>query len=112
MATIHYFTVTEEHIKLLRNAYVGWDDCEYGAPQINPKRPYGNSDVEEDVAELLGIKAEGHEWGEKLSTKQSRYCRAIHEETRKALQIFLSTGEMKAGKYMLEGYSNKWKLAE
>lgn len=41
--------------KLLKRAYVGWEDSETGAPCINPKRPYGNSDVAEDVREILDI---------------------------------------------------------
>ena len=29
------FTLTEEHLKLLRHANVRWDDCEFGAPAID-----------------------------------------------------------------------------
>lgn len=50
---INEFNLKEEHIKLLRAMYVGWSDCEYGAPEIDPKRPYGNSYVEGDVHEIL-----------------------------------------------------------
>jgi len=32
------FQLTEQHVTLLRNAYVNWDDCEFGAPAINCKR--------------------------------------------------------------------------
>ena len=53
---IDIFEMTENHIKLLNNFYVNWDDCEFGAPCINPKRPYGNSSGVDDVAEVLGIK--------------------------------------------------------
>lgn len=48
------FELKEEHTKLLQHAIIEWDDCETGAPAINPKRPYGNSSVAEDVAEILG----------------------------------------------------------
>lgn len=47
------FTVTDEHVKLLRRFQVGWQDCETGAPEIDPKRPYGNSAVPEDIHEIL-----------------------------------------------------------
>jgi len=50
------FEITREHLKLLKNMYVGWDDCEFGAPNIDPKRPYGNSDVINDIANALSIK--------------------------------------------------------
>ena len=45
--------LTEEHIKLLRNMYVGWGYCEFGAPEIDPKRPYGNSHVIGDIHTIL-----------------------------------------------------------
>ena len=54
MRLVTEFTVTEEHLKLLRRAYVGWDPCEFGAPAIDCKRPYGNSDVISDIGEILG----------------------------------------------------------
>ena len=102
MSTV--FEVTEDHIRLLRAAYVGWDDCEYGAPAVNCKRPYGNSspNVEPDIAKLLGWALEGDDGDEPcLSEQQRDRARTLHEETRHALQIFLATGEMKPGTYRL-----------
>jgi hypothetical protein len=55
------FALTREHLKLARRMYIEWDNCEYGAPAINPKRPYGNSaslwtpGVSDLVAESLGV---------------------------------------------------------
>ena len=40
-AIVKEFWLKEEHIKLLRAAYVQWNNCETGAPEIDPKRPYG-----------------------------------------------------------------------
>lgn len=88
------FTVTDEHIKLLRRAYVGWEDCEYGAPSIDRKRPYGNSGVAGDIAEILGW-----DWDDSLTDEQVDRARELHKETQTALQIFLITGEMKTGTY-------------
>ena len=45
----------EEHLKLLKEMYVGWNECEFGAPEIDPKRPYGDSDVYEDMNKILGL---------------------------------------------------------
>jgi len=39
------FVLTENHIKLLRKAYVTWEDGDFGAPSIDTRRPYGNSSV-------------------------------------------------------------------
>ena len=101
------FTVTEEHIKLLRNAYVKWDDCEFGAPAIDCKRPYGNSSVLYDVAEILGYKRMGEDWSwpsQELYDKLNR----LHKETLTALQIFLSIGIMEPGYYKSTDYGSTW----
>ncbi|MCU1325011.1 MAG: hypothetical protein JWN34_381, partial [Bryobacterales bacterium] len=55
------FFVTSEHLKLLQRMCVGWQDCEYGAPEIDPKRPYGNSSVEYDILEILGVKPDSED---------------------------------------------------
>lgn len=44
---------TADHMTLLRATYWNWNDCEFGAASMDPKRPYGNSDVDGDLAELL-----------------------------------------------------------
>ena len=94
------FTITPEHIKLLRAAVVRWEDCEFGAPAIDCKRPYGNSNVIEDIVEILGYDQASY---------VEDYLRKIHQETLMALQIFLYTGEMKTGKYVSERYGAVWK---
>lgn len=43
----------ENHLALLRRCCWSWNDTEFGAASLDPKRPHGNSDVEEDLAELL-----------------------------------------------------------
>lgn len=101
------FTVTEDHLKLLRRAYVGWDDCEFGAPAIDCKRPYGNSDVTGDIAEILGIPAgEDEELAPDVEDRLTR----LHGETATVLQIALATGEFRAGRYARERYSADWRL--
>lgn len=107
------FTVTQEHVKLLRHAYVDWDDGEFGAPAINCKRPYGNSSVPEDIAEILGWDLFEDEHGERhLSKEQGRRARDLHKGTKTALQVFLCTGEMKPGLYrQAQQYdSRSWEL--
>jgi hypothetical protein len=101
------FKITEAHLKLAENMYVSWQDCEYGAPEINPKRPYGNSDVTSDIAKILGFpEDENGEFPEAVSD----YLRGIHKSMETALQIFLSTKSFKVGAYVSEDYSGKWKL--
>lgn len=47
------FEITHDHITLLQAAEWEYNDCEFGAPAIDPKRPYGNSSVELDLVERL-----------------------------------------------------------
>jgi|SRR5882724_3765869 len=105
------FTVTDEHIKLLRAANVGWEDCEFGAPSIDCKRPYGNGNVYGDIAEILSITPiVPDDRGAEFSNEQTDRMDALHKGTQTALQIFLATGEMKAGRYVADNYDRNWQL--
>lgn len=44
---------TVDHLTLLARSYWDMSECEFGAPEMDGKRPYGNGDVEDDLAELL-----------------------------------------------------------
>ncbi len=94
------FELKEEHLKLLSRAYVGWDDCETGAPCIDPKRPYGNSDVAGDVAEILGIEFKSDTHGDRDDAQRDDLL-DLHRETQTALQIVLSVGLVKPGTFQL-----------
>lgn len=73
--------ITEEHLKLLSKAYWKYDECEYGAPAIDCKRPYGNSSVEEDIADILGWKLFENKYGEtEMSREQSDKASQLHRE--------------------------------
>ena len=98
------FLLKPEHIKLLQNAYIGWDGCEFGAPAIDCKRPYGNSNVVDDIAEILG-------WGTgELTKEQKDYAHKLHEETQTALQILVQKAAIPWGTYTAEDYTEKWEL--
>jgi hypothetical protein len=114
------FVLTEEHIKLLRGMYVGWNDCEFGAPEIDPKRPYGNSNPYPDMLVLLGhsLKVDAELMGEKIELDEDCYelpetvvskLRKLHSETEIALQIVLSTGAFAPGIYEATYCCNDWK---
>ncbi len=92
------FELTEDHLKLLGRAYVGWEDCEYGAPAINCKRPYGNSAVEDDIAEILGWEIADADDG--LTDEQRERAAAIHHETETALQIVLVARDFRPSLYV------------
>jgi len=115
------FRVLPEHITLLSNANVGWDDGEFGAPAIDCKRPYGNSHPLSDIAKLLKLPPDGKvrededpsDWDfyEVYSQASLDRMNKLHEETQTVLQIFLSTGTMQPGLYEAEKYKRKWTRA-
>lgn len=104
------FILKEEHLKLLRKMCVRWGDCEFGAPAIDCKRPYGNSDVYKDIAKILGIKGDIVDDREVFSLEQINLMKELHEETEIALQIVLLTGEFRTGEYVSDEYLGNWKL--
>jgi hypothetical protein len=128
MGTEIIFEVKKEHLLLLKQMCVGWQDCEFGAPEIDPKRPYGNSDVLLDMVEIIGIKKVGEDvfqfdlfgkqyfiYGENkynLEVKGKELIKILndlHKETETVLQIALRTGMFKEGKYKLKDkYSDNW----
>lgn len=106
------FRVTEDHLKLLRHAYVSYDDySEYGAPSIDPKRPYGNSNVVTDIIEILTGQAPDED---NMTPREydklidDPYWDKVHKETATALQIVLRTGLFEPGLYSCPLYSNEW----
>lgn len=101
------FTLTKDHLKLLKNVWVNWENSEFGAPAIDCKRPYGNSYVQGDIAEILGWKR-----GEELTEQQEEKAYTLHLETQTALQIILTTQKFKVGKYeKTDEYDDtSWKL--
>lgn len=106
------FIMTEQHIKLLRASYVDWRGDEFGAACIDPKRPYGNSSVHKDIAEILGIEPTGDEWPDNFTEEQYREMDEWHKETETALQIVLATGQFTPGVYENSGYGRDWKYVE
>jgi len=101
------FELTEQHIKLLRKMCVGWQDCETGAPEIDPKRPYGNSYVVGDVREILGISVKRCPHCEEPLDEEEdggadERAMALHRETEKALMVLLKYGEINPGTYTVK----------
>lgn len=102
------FTITEEHLKLLQRMYVSWEDCEFGAPSIDCKRPYGNSDVYGDIAEILGIKSSDDE-DEPFTEAQHKAMNKIHKEMKTVLQIGVRLLKFEVGSYECESYLSNWR---
>lgn len=107
MARPDRFTLTEEHIKLLQAMWVDWQD---GAPAIEPKRPYGNSDVPGDIHELLTGESVDNDVVVLNREQRDRYL-ALHRETETALQVVLRAGSFEPGDYVCETYKGNWQRA-
>lgn len=54
------------------------DDCEFGGIGIDCKRPFGNSDVEADMLEMLDAEQEDPEEG--WSMEQRDYVRGLYHD--------------------------------
>ena len=99
----------------MKEFYVEWDNCEFGAPGIDPKRPYGNSDVIDDMARIIKLPKKGNYdyeeecWNKKASDK----LKDLHRQMQVALQIILSCQSFKPGLYKRkDNYSKDWKFVE
>jgi hypothetical protein len=80
-----------------------------------PKRPYGNSNVYGDIAEILDVP--GSEWTDEEQNRsldaEWRFLR-LHVETAIALQIALTAGEFRTGRYLRDDAwdSHRWRRDE
>lgn len=107
------FKMTEDHIKLIRNMYVDWCSRETGAPCIDPKRPYGNSCVNNDIGHILEVERAYQDLEEpRYSLTQEAGFEKLHKETETALQIILRTGKFEAGIYVCQEYSTQWEMEQ
>jgi hypothetical protein len=106
---VRTFVLKPEHITLLRQVNIGWDDTEFGAPQIDPKRPYGNSDVLRDIASILGLPGRDQD-SYQFPPGQEAVMAKLHSETQTALAIVLQTGSFEPGTFNQLGYRN-WERA-
>ena len=106
------FNLTDEHVKLLRRANVCWESEAYeGAPCIDVKRPYGNSQgVARDIADILDWPLFKDAHGEEhLSAEQAARGLALHRETETALTIILAFGTFTPGTYERADSWMPWK---
>ena len=106
-----YFLLKKQHIALLQRMNIYWeDDAYHGAPAVDIKRPYGNSDVWEDVAEIAGFEMFKDDNGEKHFLEGTRNkCLNLHRETAQALQVCLAAQSFDPGEYVADDYRENWR---
>lgn len=115
---IKTFEVKPYHLRLLQRCYTSWDDCEFGAPQIDPKRPFGNSGASSILTvvaketgaldNLTGIDFDNCNLYDVLNTAKINELHAIYTELEICLQILLNDLAIVPGKYQLTGYGKNW----
>lgn len=105
-----YITVTKEHLLLLKRMYVSWWSCEYGAPSIDCKRPYGNGDVENDICEILGKKKVKVDYDESYLTEDLEYAARIHKEMETVLQVVLRFLSFEEKTYVRKNGWSNWEV--
>lgn len=80
------FWVFKAHLILLGSLFFEPEAPDWGGPYASQKRPYGNSDIPKDLAELL-------------PNCDEAICQGFHREMGVILQILAATGEIKEGRY-------------
>jgi len=110
------FLLKPEHITLLTNSYTSWNHRNTGASSIDSKRPYGDSFILRDLAELiLDYKEDSddeRDFEEIITEEQQDYLWKLHEETETALQIVLRLKTFEPGLYQTENYGGTWVKVE
>lgn len=88
--------LTKDHIKLLQEAEWRWYNAEFGAPGIDPKRPFGFSGGQyESMAEILGMELFEDNYGEKhLSRAQEEYVSKVWSELLDAIKIIMENADL------------------
>ena len=103
------FEVRQEHIKLIKNMCVSWNDSCFGSPTVDSKRPYGTTLVLERMAEILDMELKDEE-EDSLSDSQIECLMKLHKETETVLEILLYNCSLEVGIYINKGYANEWTL--
>lgn len=110
---MHTFILREEHVKLLRAASVATNSAEWGAPTIDPKRPFGNGDITGDMARILGM-PDPSELGQTERARAHGALTRLYQELAQALQVVLAAGSFEPGTYVqgIAGGRHTWRRLE
>jgi hypothetical protein len=98
------FTITGQHLMLIERYDFVWDFSEFGAVQVDPKRPYGNSDVWRDICVILGLEEP------EIIDDICDYLTELHDGAAMALAICTSLLKFETGTYIYNG--RKWQKGE
>jgi hypothetical protein len=80
------FTLTEQHLLLLSRAELEWEST---GPRFDCKRPFGNKDIEQDMADILMWATPLVDGQSRITDSQRARLKEMHEQLLPALQIVL-----------------------
>lgn len=106
--------VTDAHVRLLRRMNVRWNNDAYeGSPEIDLKRPYGNSDVLGDLIEILGENVERDDDGDwQIPDREREELFKWHRQMEDVLQILVQNPlTFETGVWQHEKWSMDWSKA-
>lgn len=108
--SVKRFTVTEQHLALIRHFEIGWSDYLDGALCIST---YDTGEgIYEGIATILDdpklVRGEDGEF----SDEQIVMMEQLHEEAGIALQIAIQTGTFETGTYVRATVQERWKKEE
>lgn len=113
LMSIKTFTVTEQHCKLYARLHFYVSDTDYGDWIVtNAKRPFGNSNVYGDMAEILEIEQPDWESGEQWSDEQERVFDELYIDLATVCEIASRVGYCYPGEYEAESYSTRWRAVD
>ena len=98
-------TVTEDHVKLVNNLKFDINATEFGAPTVDPKRPFGNSDVYADMERILKGRKVSSDFD--VGERRKRQLDKLYVQLKDCLQILCDTLSLKPVTYERRLYE-KW----
>ncbi|NUM47939.1 MAG: hypothetical protein HUU38_24805, partial [Anaerolineales bacterium] len=87
--TTNVFTVTPAHLAMLKRLtfYHDWGDDYLGGAYISHRRPYGNSAIYGDIAELAGLPQPDWDAGEDWTDTQIQHMLGLHYDMAQVLNL-------------------------
>lgn len=97
------FHLKQDHLRLLENINICWNNEEYGAPKVDNDQPLSDSISESLDSELLNYLNidDSHK-------KDVDYAKQIYNELDTAMQIVLSNKTFDTGVFEKDEYSRNW----
>lgn len=106
---VRRLTVAQHHLAIIQRLNWTWSGGDYGAVGVDVKRPLGNSDLFDDVGDVLGLSPGVDQWGDPhWSEFERQTIAAAFAEACVAVEILSERLSLEPGQYIKRGYSAKW----